>query len=90
MVTLANTLSRMTNRMVTDRTGLPGSFDVDLQFNPDGLDGLAPPSLDRPASVDDRPSIFAALQEQLGLKLESTRGPIDMLVVDRAERPEPD
>ena len=90
MATLANTLSRMTNRVVLDRTGLPGSFDVDLQFNPDGLDGLAPPSPDRAASIDDRPSIFAALQEQLGLKLESTRGPIDMLVVDRAERPEPD
>ncbi len=90
MSDLANTLSRVTNRVVTDGTGLAGSFDVDLQFNPDGLAGLAPPSIDRSVPIDDRPSVFTALQEQLGLKLESTRGPVDMIVIDHAERPDPD
>ena len=90
MSALANTLSRLSNRPVVDRTGLPGSFDVDLQFNPEGLAGFAPPGVDRPAAVNERPSIFTALQEQLGLKLESMRGPVDVLVIDSAERPGPD
>ena len=63
---------------------------MDLQFNPEGLAGLAPPGLDRPTPINDRPSIFTALQEQLGLKLDSTRGPVDVLVIDHAEQPNPD
>jgi uncharacterized protein (TIGR03435 family) len=64
---------------VVDRTGLSGEWDFDLKWNPD------------PASTDtERPSIFTALQEQLGLKLEATTGPVDVLVVDRVERPVPD
>jgi uncharacterized protein (TIGR03435 family) len=55
---------------VVDRTGLTGVFDFDLTWAADAA----------PDSVD--PSIFTALQEQLGLKLESTRGPIDVLVID--------
>jgi uncharacterized protein (TIGR03435 family) len=75
---------------VTDRTGLAGAFDVDLQFNTEGLAGLAPPGPDRPAPTDDKPSIFTAVQEQLGLKLNSTRGAVDVLVIDYAEHPSPD
>jgi len=90
MADFANVLARMTNRPVIDRTGLPGSFDLDLQFSPTGLPGAAPAGPDRSSSDDDRPSLFTALQEQLGLKLESTRTGVDVLVIDRAERPLPD
>jgi uncharacterized protein (TIGR03435 family) len=62
-------------RVVINRTGLQGNFDLDLEFAPD----LATPS--------DSPSIFTAVEEQLGLKLESTKGPVDVLVVERVERP---
>ena len=89
MSDLANTLARTTNRIVTDRTGLRGAFDADLQFNPESLPGAAPRG-DRATAIDDRPSIFTALQEQLGLRLESTRGAVDVLVIDQAEHPSPD
>jgi uncharacterized protein (TIGR03435 family) len=67
-------------RMVRDDTGLTGSFDLDLQWAPDQ------PAQEPTASV----SIFTAAQEQLGLKLESTKGPVDVLVIDHAEQPTPD
>ena len=75
-------------RPVVDRTGLTGNFDVDLRYRPDlgtGPDG--PP----PAPPDpDTPSIFSAVEEQLGLKLVSDRAPMEVLVIDRVERPAPD
>ena len=84
----ANVLSVTVGRTVIDRTELAGSFDIELNFDPASA-AQAPPGAPRgPAPVDDsKPSIFTALQEQLGLKLESTRGPIDVLVIDQAERP---
>jgi uncharacterized protein (TIGR03435 family) len=83
---LAVQLSRTLNRIVVDRTGLSGGFDFDLQWSPD--QGLSEPS---GASVPaEGPSIFTALQEQLGLKLEPKRGPVDVLVIDHVERPTPD
>jgi uncharacterized protein (TIGR03435 family) len=73
------------DRPVLDRTGLTGRYDFDLEFTPDetqfggaGLKGT-------PEST--KPDLFAALQQQLGLRLEATRGPIDTLVIDRIERP---
>ena len=69
-------------RPVLDRTGLSGNFDFELQWAP----GLQADS----ASADSSPSIFAAVQEQLGLKLESTKGPVDMVIVDHIERPTED
>jgi uncharacterized protein (TIGR03435 family) len=68
--------------MVIDRTGLKGLFDIELKWTPENLRGAAP--------TGDDPSIFAALQEQLGLRLESQRGPVDFLVIDSIERPTPD
>jgi uncharacterized protein (TIGR03435 family) len=68
---LANRLSSLVGRQTVDRTGLTGVFDFDLTWAADAA----------PETVG--PSIFTALQEQLGLKLESTRGPIDVLVIDR-------
>ena len=64
-------------RVVIDRTGLTRIFDFELRWAQDPTDTT-------------RPSIFTALQEQLGLKLESTRGPVDVLVIDHVERPAPD
>lgn len=90
MPLLANTLSRAMNHIIVDRTGLAGAFDIDLRFNPDMADGMNPPGPARPAAPDDAPSVFTALQEQLGLRLESTRSAVDVLVVDRAEHPDPD
>ena len=58
-----------------DHSNLEGRFDIDVQWN----------ATNDPAS--DQPSIFAAVQEQLGLKLESSRVPMDVLVIDHIERP---
>jgi len=69
-------LSRHLGRTVIDRTGLNAKFDISLEWAPDES------SADREA-----PSIFTALHEQLGLKLESQKGPVDVFVVERAEKP---
>jgi uncharacterized protein (TIGR03435 family) len=83
----AEALGRLLDRPVMDRTGLTGTFDVVLAFSPEG-------TLQLPALVDiqprqdpNAPSIFTALREQLGLKLDSGRGAVDMLVVDSVQRP---
>jgi len=87
MADMAVTISRWMDKAVLDRTGLTGTFDVELQFSSEGLPGVPgpPPGVERPPN--DNPSIFTAVQEQLGLKLESTRGPVDILVIDHAEKP---
>jgi uncharacterized protein (TIGR03435 family) len=79
---LASRLSAIVQRPIINRTGLAGTFDVDLTFAP--LDAASSP--DAP-SVSNAPALFTALQEQLGLKLESQRGPVEVLVVDRVEQP---
>ena len=86
----ADFLSGNVGRLVVDRTGLPGSFDIELTFDPSSTAKAPPGAPPGPVSPDDTaPSIVTALQEQLGLQLESTRGPIDVLVIDQAERPAP-
>ena len=86
MQNLANVLGSFgLSRMVLDRTGLTGGFDFELRWTPDNLRSGA-----ASAQANDAPSIFAALQEQLGLRLESQRGPVEFLVVDSIERPTPD
>jgi uncharacterized protein (TIGR03435 family) len=72
------------DRMVIDRTGLTGEFDFELRWTPDNLRTANAPA---DASTPDAPSIFAALQEQLGLKLEAQRGPVEFLVIDKVEQP---
>jgi len=91
---LANGLSMFTGRTVVDRTGLTGTFDVNLTWTPEQLPPRAPgTAIDQPIRVNgvdidpNGPSIFTALHEQLGLKLDSQRGPVDILVIDHAERP---
>jgi uncharacterized protein (TIGR03435 family) len=73
------------DRPVVDRTGLKGKYDFDLEWAPDETQfgGEVPAASAEAAS----PPFFAAVQQQLGLKLEATRGPVQALVVDKAERP---
>ena len=78
-------LGDMTGRMVVDRTGLSGNWDFTLTFQAE-MRGR-PPGVDLPASDPTAPSIFTALQEQLGLRLDSTKGPVEVLVIDAIERP---
>ncbi len=83
---LAEVLSFILNRTVLDQTGLKGNFDMQLDWTPD--DGQFR-GAERPdaAPVDaSGPTVYTALQEQAGLKLESRRGPVEILVIDRAEK----
>jgi bla regulator protein BlaR1 len=73
------------HRPVEDRTGLTGNFDLDLDWTPDRA--LPPDAPPMPPINPNSPSLFTALQEQLGLKLEPGKSGVDVLVVDRAERP---
>jgi uncharacterized protein (TIGR03435 family) len=82
---LANLLGSAAGRPVTDRTGLSDTYDVDLKWTPAGFAGGAGGDVAR-----DGPDVFTAIQEQLGLKLEPSRGPVDVLVIDRVERPTDD
>jgi uncharacterized protein (TIGR03435 family) len=72
-------LSRQLERPVLDRTGLTGRYSFQFEWTPD----TGP----CPGSPENAPSIFTALQEKLGLKLESIKGPVDALVIDHAEKP---
>jgi uncharacterized protein (TIGR03435 family) len=73
---------------VVDRTGLTGDYEFDLTWTPEARPGASAESFVR---VDPNgPSLFTAVQEQLGLKLEATTGPVEVLVIDSAERPTPD
>ena len=81
----ADLLFNHVGRIVIDRTGLRGSFDYNLQWAPDPANA---PNINgaKMESNPDGASIFTAVQEQLGLKLESTKGPVPILTIDSAER----
>jgi bla regulator protein BlaR1 len=93
---LADSLSRIVGRNVIDKTGLTGNYDVSLKWTPDpgqgpmfpgagGPEGRPP---DAPPPPDPSgPSIFTALQEQLGLKLEPEKGPVETFAIEHVERP---
>lgn len=94
MSTLATQLSQALGRSVIDETGLKGNYDVKLEWTPDtserrGMgDGDPRPSSEAPPAPDPAgPSLFTALQEQLGLKLEGRKGPVEILVIDHVEKP---
>jgi uncharacterized protein (TIGR03435 family) len=81
-------------RIVVDRTGLTGRFDMDMEWAP-LTQFRQPGNLDPPPDFADRavntlPTLFVALREQLGLALEPDRGPVRSIVIERAERPTPD
>ena len=77
MASLAGNLSNILGRLVIDKTGLTGKYDLVLKYAPD----------DAPSTTDPGPSLFSALEEQLGLHLESAKGPVDTIVVDHLEQP---
>ena len=74
------------NRPVVDRTGLTGTYNIQLQFTREGEDSLGMTQLPDNAA----PNLITALDEQLGLKLEGVKAPVDVLVIDKAEKPSPD
>jgi uncharacterized protein (TIGR03435 family) len=75
MSVFAGTLGGRLDRMVIDNTGLTGGYDLTLEWAPN------------PSPDSTEPSLFTALQEQLGLKLESTKAPVEIIVIDNIERP---
>jgi uncharacterized protein (TIGR03435 family) len=86
----ASSLSNQVGRFVVDRTGLTGNWDFDLTFTPDPTRGAPPTGADAPPFDPNGPSLFTALQEQLGLKLDATRGPVEVWVIDSVQHPTPD
>jgi bla regulator protein blaR1 len=98
MAFVAQILTQSVGRPVVDKTGLAGVYDYTLKWTPEvgsasltpfGLPpGALPGALPAPPPVDpDAPNLFTAVQEQLGLKLEAGRGPVDVVVIDRLEKP---
>lgn len=91
---LVGILSQRLGSPVIDKTGLTGKYDFKLAFMPEptredrALFGAGPPDA-APPFDPGLPSVFTAVQEQLGLKLESRRGPVEVLVIDNAEKPQP-
>ncbi|HEU5020250.1 MAG TPA: TIGR03435 family protein [Bryobacteraceae bacterium] len=95
MDALVDTLGTQVDRPIVDATGLTGSYDVAMEFAPDpavmamkmGGIGQAPPSPTVSApGLNDAPTIFTALQDQLGLKLESRKGPVEHVIVDSVQK----
>jgi uncharacterized protein (TIGR03435 family) len=90
-------LKQVTSRIVVDKTGLSGLYDWELRFDPQVFLTMLPQlGINIPGAAasamppSDSPALLTALQEQLGLKLESQRGPVEVLVIDSAEMPQPD
>jgi uncharacterized protein (TIGR03435 family) len=88
MPDLAIRLSALMDRPVIDMTGIKGVFDLALEWTPDEQSGAKPGGNDE-ASLDKTsgPSIFTAIQEQLGLRLEGQKAPVEKILIDRAEKP---
>ena len=86
MAELASVMQRSAlERPVVDRTGLSGRYDFDLEFTPG--ETLFSGALGRGSDDSPKPGLFAALQQQHGLRLEAAKGLVDVLVIDRVERP---
>lgn len=81
---LAMSLGATAGRIVQDKTGLTGTFDIELSWTPERGGQLGP------GGIDGGVSLFTAIQEQLGLKLESQRGPVEVIVIDSVSRPTSD
>ena len=77
MKLFASSLASLVHRTVIDKTGLAGNYDLSMKYSPDDIS----------TQQADSPSLFTALQEQLGLKLQPAKGPVETLVVDSVEMP---
>jgi len=91
MSQVANALAMFAGRIVADKTGLAGNYDFQLTWTPDQMaqrpPGAPDPQINGVPIDPNGPSLFTAVQEQLGLKLDSQRGPVAVLVIDRVEHP---
>jgi uncharacterized protein (TIGR03435 family) len=92
MTSLARQLSQMLGRTVIDKTELSDVFEVKLEWTPEpgqgGGPGGPPPNPDAVAGAGGNgPTIFTALQEQLGLRLENSKGPVEILIIDNVAKP---
>jgi uncharacterized protein (TIGR03435 family) len=91
---LIDSLSRLTSRVILDKTNLTGKYDINLDYTPEQGQFQAPPGGGSPPGMPplppidpNGPSLFTALQEQLGLKLESQKGRVEIMIIDHVERP---
>jgi uncharacterized protein (TIGR03435 family) len=88
---LTDLITGLVDRPVVNKTGLTGEFEIHLAYTPDalaaspGVPGSRPADAD--ATADPGPNIFTAMQEQLGLKLQPAKGPVEVLVIDHVEKP---
>jgi uncharacterized protein (TIGR03435 family) len=91
MADFATMISGTAQRVVIDKTRLTGYYDIALTYTPTGdqlPQGAPPPGAPAPPPIDpDGPSFFTAIQEQLGLKLDNQRGPVDVVVIDSIQQP---
>jgi len=85
MTGFAGLLTGQAGRKVVDRTNLEGLYDFELTFTPDQIPANLPPGVSSPDP--NGPSIFTAVQEQLGLKLESATGPLESIVIEAVQKP---
>jgi uncharacterized protein (TIGR03435 family) len=87
MAGFCGALGIVLGRPVADHTGLNGSYDIHLEFDPQGINlGGGAGALSADVTDDTQPSIFSALQQQLGLKIQSHKEPTQVLVIDQLER----
>ena len=97
---LVSALSQILGRPVIDKTGIKGYYDLKIVFSREGIpnSGPVPPPLGAAAPTaaplgggfeasEPMPSIFTAIQEQMGLRLDSTKGPVDVLFIDSVSKP---
>jgi uncharacterized protein (TIGR03435 family) len=84
MTDFSSKLSRLLGRPVVNNTGLEAKYNFKLEWTPDAV-RVTPDG--QPVESPAGPSLFSALQEQLGLRLEATKGPVDILVIDHVEKP---
>lgn len=90
ITTLVSMLQGQLQRLVVNKTPLDGLYDFSVKYTPADALSTAPAAAPEALSTSQQmPSLFTALQEELGLKLESAKGPVEVLVIDHVERPEP-
>lgn len=86
----ASLISNQVGRAVIDRTGLTGNWDFEMTYAPPPGQGPLPPGVNLPPVDPDAPDLFTAVREQLGLKFDATKGPVEVVVIDSVETASPD